>query len=263
VLTGLLTDMLGMFGFSYIFELFLIFGWFSLIMTFVVFVSVVLPLYVLQSLALFRIAQKQGIDDAWMAWLPFCHSYLLGKIGLDGVIGVLMMGLNILTFSRVMPVLFTSVPFIVLNCVALHQTYKKMNGRSGWMSLLTVCSCGLLSPIFLFRIRNKALFVVHALKNSGLRDKFVGWGEQHNHAPASDEFVLVMAAETLALAELFEKEEVAQVEMKLTGDEERAQFALFKSMQTEVSQEDFVAFKQFEMFKQFQEFDKFRRLKKF
>jgi len=260
VLTGLLTDMLGMFGFSYIFELFLIFGWFSLIMTFVVFVIVVLPLYVLRSLALFRIAQKQGLDAAWMAWLPFCHSYLLGKIGIDGIIGVLMMGLSILTFARVMPVLFTSVPFIVLHCVALHETYKKMNGRSGWMSLLTVCSCGLLSPIFLFRIRNKELFEVHTLE---IRDKFTALGEQYNHASASDEFVPVMAAETLALAELFEKEEVAQVELKLTSDEERAQFALFKSMQTEVTQEDFVAFKQVEMFKQFQEFEKFRRLKKF
>ncbi len=36
--------------------------------------------YVLQSLALYTIAKRRGIEHAWMAWVPFVCNYMLGKI---------------------------------------------------------------------------------------------------------------------------------------------------------------------------------------
>src|SRR5665647_3864927 len=41
---------------------------------------IVLPFYIIGSIGLMKIAQNKGIDDAWLAWIPFVNLYILGKI---------------------------------------------------------------------------------------------------------------------------------------------------------------------------------------
>lgn len=36
--------------------------------------------YILQSKAMYAIAQRRGIENPWMAWVPFCNSWMLGAI---------------------------------------------------------------------------------------------------------------------------------------------------------------------------------------
>jgi hypothetical protein len=36
--------------------------------------------YILQSKTMYAIAQRRGIENPWMAWVPFCNSWMLGAI---------------------------------------------------------------------------------------------------------------------------------------------------------------------------------------
>lgn len=45
-----------------------------------IFFIFVIALYVIQSLALMGIAQKKGIDYAWLAWIPIGNLYIIGKV---------------------------------------------------------------------------------------------------------------------------------------------------------------------------------------
>src|SRR5665647_3280781 len=47
---------------------------------FVIALVIVLPFYIIGSIGLMKIAQNKGIDDAWLAWIPFVNLYILGKI---------------------------------------------------------------------------------------------------------------------------------------------------------------------------------------
>lgn len=36
--------------------------------------------YVFSSLMFYKLAQKRGVDHAWLAWIPYGNLYLLGQI---------------------------------------------------------------------------------------------------------------------------------------------------------------------------------------
>lgn len=39
--------------------------------------------YVFQSIALYKLAEKNNINNAWLAWIPVANMYLLGKLGFE------------------------------------------------------------------------------------------------------------------------------------------------------------------------------------
>ena len=51
------------------------FGIFTLLI-----IALFIFIYVILSLALMKIAQKKGIENAWLAWIPIGNSYIIGKI---------------------------------------------------------------------------------------------------------------------------------------------------------------------------------------
>ena len=55
-------------------------GVFLLISLLVVLIGYVVVTYILQSKAMYAIAQRRGIENPWMAWVPFCNSWMLGAI---------------------------------------------------------------------------------------------------------------------------------------------------------------------------------------
>lgn len=45
--------------------------------------TVAVVVYILQSIALYKLAYKNNIQNAWLAWLPIGNMYILGKLGFE------------------------------------------------------------------------------------------------------------------------------------------------------------------------------------
>ena len=45
-----------------------------------VLIGYLVVMYILQSKTMYAIAQRRGIENPWMAWVPFCNSWMLGAI---------------------------------------------------------------------------------------------------------------------------------------------------------------------------------------
>ena len=54
-----------------------------LIFIMLIFLGIFLILYILQSIALYKLAEKNNIANAWLAWIPIANMYLLGKLGFE------------------------------------------------------------------------------------------------------------------------------------------------------------------------------------
>ena len=130
---------------------------------FVIALVIVLPFYIIGSIGLMKIAQNKGIDDAWLAWIPFVNLYILGKIVDNFDLG----SANINKLELVLPLvaiasgIFASIPLIggifalatyVLYIFTFIKLYK-MYVPSQY-TLYTVLSCLGLFSIMFFLIRN-------------------------------------------------------------------------------------------------------------
>lgn len=45
--------------------------------------AIAIVVYVLQSIALYKLANKNSISNAWLAWIPIGNMYILGKLGFE------------------------------------------------------------------------------------------------------------------------------------------------------------------------------------
>ncbi len=77
--------------------------------------------YVFMGIGLMTIAKNRGYDKPWLAWIPFCNVYLLGRVADDVMIrrgkktsyGKTLLGLEIAVFAILM-VLVIGIVFIAL-----------------------------------------------------------------------------------------------------------------------------------------------------
>jgi len=130
---------------------------------FVIALVIVLPFYIIGSIGLMKIAQNKGIDDAWLAWIPFVNLYILGKIVDNFDLG----SANINKLELVLPLVaiasggiafipiigqMLSLAIFVLYIFTFIKLYK-MYVPSQYV-LYTVLSCLGLFSIMFFLIRN-------------------------------------------------------------------------------------------------------------
>lgn len=134
------------------------------------FLIIGLVLYILGSIGLMKIANKIEGKGGWMAWLPFFSNYLTGKLAFNKLTGwclVILMFLSsqksstingqTITTGSILPTPFCSIAGLalaILLLVSLYKIYSKVSDKAVIMIIFTVLSFGLLSPIFLFAIRN-------------------------------------------------------------------------------------------------------------
>ncbi len=129
---------------------------------------VALVFYVLNSIALMTMANNRGIDNAWLAWIPFGCFYIAGKLSgptkigeykiptewaLNGVLLAKLLFHNVALLGPV-----SSLLFIVYGLYVVHMIYKQYAEQSA--VLYTVFSVIGLAPIFLFMIRNNEAVIV-------------------------------------------------------------------------------------------------------
>jgi hypothetical protein len=134
--------------------------------------AIVLVFYIFMALGLMKMADRLGHKGTWMAWIPFCNSYLLGKVAISKAIGWVLVGLTLLAGTSMsdsaegsvkislLPEPLRSIVAIalfVLTVVCLNKIYKKFSTKSTVMTVFTVLSLGILSPIFVFAIRNNPI----------------------------------------------------------------------------------------------------------
>lgn len=137
--------------------LFLGFGVFILILA-ILLLALVLVVYILQAIALYQLASKNNLKNAWLAWLPIGNMYLLGKLGFevyapkDSKNEVLMWVL----FGCSIASIFGSplgdlgrIGVLVLSTWAYYYIFNKINNRS--CVLLTILTA-------IFRIGGIILF---------------------------------------------------------------------------------------------------------
>lgn len=73
---------------------------------FLILVVYLVVIYIINGIALQRIAEKLNIDNSFLAWIPIGNAYLLGKIAGDELD---FFGFNVPSLSIVLPVLSVAV----------------------------------------------------------------------------------------------------------------------------------------------------------
>ncbi len=144
-----------------------------------VFLLMAFILYILKGVAVMKMAEKMGIKNSGLVFVPVVGTYILGKLAFeDKVMPYLFLGFNIFSFlfgsmfsSTILAVFSGSslnsaelnmlstlqVMHMVFAYYVLYKVYKKFSDKAVVMTVFTVLSCGLLTPIFLFAIRNNEL----------------------------------------------------------------------------------------------------------
>lgn len=129
---------------------------------FVIFVFIIpISVYIINALALMKIAEGRGNDKGWLAWVPLANSFVIPMLIEDDVHESLR-GKFMIVYGVAMAL--TLIPFIgflfviVLVVLAYYAFYVLVNQytNSGTAYLLiSIFTVGLAMPILLFRIRNR------------------------------------------------------------------------------------------------------------
>ncbi len=159
--------MIGMFmaGFGIFFFIFIM-----------VIVLIAIGFYVLKAIGLYRIAQRKGIDHAWVAWIPFAQNYVYAEIiGQQLTIGkytipqfpwiyiVMIYGSSfVATILSVIPVVGWAIaallgPLVYVACVyIMYRFFKIFEGDSAAVNTVICTIFPVVFPIMILVMREKA-----------------------------------------------------------------------------------------------------------
>ena len=132
--------------------------------------------YILQSIGLMKLAKRNNIKHSWLAFIPVANTYIYGKVAFEDKIKTFtLLGLKIVSTASLNALLNTVLFYFNFNTTAItnntmtpiisfaymiflfyasYQIFKKYSDKAVIMLVFSVLSCGLLTPIFLFAIRN-------------------------------------------------------------------------------------------------------------
>ena len=129
------------------------------------FFAIAIAAYVLTALGLYKLAQKQNFENAWLAWIPVAQFYIIGKIVGEAKFGtaftiprlelVLPLGAIAIGILGYIPVLgqLIALAYAVVCIYSLYLLYKKYVPDQA--VLYTILSAVGLFAIFIFIIRDK------------------------------------------------------------------------------------------------------------
>ena len=141
------------------------YGYLGLIVAgWVIFSIIGIAAYILTALGLYKMAQKQGEPNAWLAWVPIAQLYIIGKIVKELKLGtlviprmdmVLPLGALAVAILSWIPVLgwLLAVAFYAMFIYTLYLLFKKYVPDQA--VLYTVLSALGLFAVFIFIIRDK------------------------------------------------------------------------------------------------------------
>ena len=115
-------------------------------------------LYILGSLGLMKIAQSKGIENAWLAWIPYGNLYIMGKI--TGPFKLIIeipkpeIILPVLSLCGIIPIIgfILSIAAMILYFGTLYNIYSQYKAKSAQTMLILSILLFFMSPIYLFNI---------------------------------------------------------------------------------------------------------------
>lgn len=115
-------------------------------------------LYIFYSLGLMKIAQKKGIENAWLAWIPFGNAYILGKVvgPFKFIVDIskpelVLMILPLLTFVPILGSL-AGIASMILMYAAYYYVYKEYRGEKANLKIILSIIFPFLIPFFIYGI---------------------------------------------------------------------------------------------------------------
>lgn len=146
----------------------------------VILIPIIIVLYILGSLGTMNIAKRENEENPWFAWVPVASSYLLckmafknKKIALWYVIIPLITGILggnytvngksafksngfLLIINEIFKSLngIVSLAVLVIFFIIVYKIYSRYSEQAVGMLIGSILTLGILSPIFLFAIRN-------------------------------------------------------------------------------------------------------------
>jgi hypothetical protein len=123
--------------------------------------------YIVSSIALKRMADKMGVENSWLAWIPIANSFILGKVAGDKVVifgntienlAIILLAGNAISFAGV------SIPFIgfiiwiafaVISISALYKVYLTFVPDSAMLYLILSIVFAFLSPFLMYAASTK------------------------------------------------------------------------------------------------------------
>jgi hypothetical protein len=139
-----------------------------------IFLIIGIFIYILNALALYKMASNRNINNPWFAWIPFLNMYLMGLIIDEKVYlgsweipyAQLILPLGTLVVSFISSLL-AMIPYVggiisflltivlaVYICAALYRIFKLYKPESAVLYLILSIIFSILQPIFLFTMRN-------------------------------------------------------------------------------------------------------------
>lgn len=151
----------------------------SLILGCIVIICLIIGLtsYILQSIGLMKLAKRNNIKYSWLAFIPVANTYIYGKVAFEDKIKTfILLGIKIIstiilssyysnlvlsyvnsntayTSDNTITNVFSWI-YVIFLFYASYQIFKKYSDKAVIMLVFSVLSCGFLTPIFLFAIRN-------------------------------------------------------------------------------------------------------------
>lgn len=122
-------------------------------------------LYVLKSIGLYKLAVNDGIDNAWLAWLPVGDAYVIARLIKSLKIGnwevpspeiVLPVGYALVIVASGIPFIGTLIviAFAILMLFSLYRLYYIYRPDQAVVWLILSIVLFFMSPIFIFIMRN-------------------------------------------------------------------------------------------------------------
>lgn len=140
--------------------------------------------YVFTGFGLMKMGEAMGEKAPWLSWIPYASQYMLGKLGINNTVGILLVISNGVSsiFGIVLGILLNLteefanfeiayIPLIIFGviftiyCIAVsilmyiayHRLYKKFSDKAVIMTVFTILTGSAIAPIFIFAIRNNKL----------------------------------------------------------------------------------------------------------
>lgn len=132
---------------------------------FLFFLIIGIALYVLKSIGLYKLAVNDGIDNAWLAWLPVGDAYIIAKLIKSLKIGnwdvpnieiVLPVGYALVIVASGIPLIgaLIVIAYTILFLFALYRLYYIYRPDQAVLWLVLSIVLAFMSPIFIFMMRN-------------------------------------------------------------------------------------------------------------
>jgi len=119
-----------------------------------------LVLIILHSIGLQTIGKREGIKRSWFAWIPFLEGFLLGKVvsfkfGVNSawfIFVVLILKDAASRYDNLFANVFGYAIFAFMN-VVYYWLFRKYSNKAILMTIFSVLTLNLITPIFIFAIR--------------------------------------------------------------------------------------------------------------